>query len=131
MKITINYFIFAIIAIVINIGSQDLFIRFYWGPHQIFISILVGTLVGLMVKYILDKKYIFKFQADSLGKDTRTFILYSLMGMVTTLIFWGGELGFHYLYGTRFFRYLGGGIGLAIGYWVKYYLDRRFVFKLR
>ena len=50
------------------------------------------------------------------------------MGVVTTLIFWGFEFTFEYLFRTKFMRYLGAVIGLSIGYFIKYNLDRRFVF---
>lgn len=60
--------------------------------------------------------------------DGKKFILYSSMGVVTTLIFWGTELGFEFIFATKFMRYIGGIIGLTIGYTVKYHLDKRFVF---
>ncbi|HSB97219.1 MAG TPA: GtrA family protein, partial [Spongiibacteraceae bacterium] len=60
--------------------------------------------------------------------ETRTFVIYTFMGAFTTLIFWGFEFGFHYLFQAKELRYLGGVIGLAIGYATKYQLDKRFVF---
>jgi len=51
------------------------------------------------------------------------------MGLATTLIFWGFEFSFHYFFETKEMRYLGGVIGLAIGYLTKYHLDKRFVFR--
>ena len=51
------------------------------------------------------------------------------MGVVTTVIFWGVEFGFQAMIGTREMRYLGGVIGLAIGYLAKYRLDKRFVYR--
>ena len=50
------------------------------------------------------------------------------MGLVTTAIFWGFEFTFDAIYQTKEMRYVGGVIGLAIGYYVKYQLDKRFVF---
>jgi hypothetical protein len=44
------------------------------------------------------------------------------------LIFWGFEFTFEYLFETKALRYLGGVIGLCIGYVVKYQLDKRYVF---
>lgn len=128
-KLAINYFIFAIIATVANICTQDLFVRAYGGRFDILASVIVGTGVGLVVKYILDKKYIFRFRARSVAHDTHTFILYTAMGLATTVIFWGFEFGFHHLFQTREMRYLGGATGLAIGYVVKYQLDKRYVFR--
>ena len=79
---------------------------------------------------MLDKRYIFRFQARDAKHDGRTFFLYSLMGLATTVLFWGCEFGFHYLFETREMRYLGGIIGLAIGYLTKYQLDKRYVFRV-
>lgn len=63
-------------------------------------------------------------------KDFQTFLLYSSMGIVTTLIFWGFELGFYFLFlEWELAKYIGGLIGLFIGYTIKYFLDKRFVFK--
>lgn len=128
-KLAINYASFALIATVANIGAQDLVIRTYSGAFDILASVVVGTGVGLVVKYILDKRYIFRFQARSVAHDTQTFALYTVMGLVTTVIFWGFEFGFHHIFETKEMRYLGGIFGLAIGYLTKYRLDKRYVFR--
>ena len=52
------------------------------------------------------------------------------MGILTTMIFWGFELGFHYFFQTKEMRYLGGILGLMIGYICKYHLDKHYVFKM-
>jgi hypothetical protein len=44
-------------------------------------------------------------------------------------VFWGFEFGFNSAFQDKNMRYLGGLIGLAIGYWAKYHLDKRFVFR--
>ncbi|WP_312550450.1 GtrA family protein [Massilia sp.] len=128
MKLPLTYAFLALIATGVNIGTQDLVNGLYSGPYGVIGSMLLGTGVGLVVKYVLDKRYIFAFQARDIAHDTRTFGLYTLMGLLTTAIFWGMELGFDHLFGTEHMRYLGGVIGLAIGYVAKYYLDKRFVF---
>lgn len=128
-KLALKYAIFALIATAANIGSQELFIQIYDGIFNILASIIVGTGVGLIVKYGLDKNYIFRYQVHSIAHDTQTFVLYAVMGLLTTVIFWGFEFGFHYLFETKEMRYLGGVIGLAIGYLSKYHLDKRYVFR--
>ncbi len=128
-KLAINYAIFALIATAANIGAQDLVIRTYSGAFDILASVVVGTGVGLVVKYILDKRYIFRFRARNVDHDTQTFALYTVMGLATTVIFWGFEFGFHHIFETKEMRYLGGVIGLAIGYLTKYHLDKRYVFR--
>lgn len=127
--LAISYGIFALIATVANIGTQDLFTRLYNGPWHIASSMVLGTGVGLVVKYVLDKRYIFRFHTTSVAHDTRTFALYALMGLITTAVFWGFEWGFHWIFETKEMRYLGGVIGLAIGYLSKYHLDKRYVFR--
>ncbi len=128
-KIALMYTIFALFATVANIGSQEIAITLYQGSFTIMLSILVGTAVGLVLKYWLDKRYIFKYQTQSIQHGSKTFTLYTIMGIVTTFIFWGFELAFDAIYGTKEMRYVGGVIGLAIGYYVKYQLDKRYVFK--
>lgn len=112
-----------------NFGGQESVIRLYQGSYAVTLSMFVGTGVGLLVKYVLDKRFIFRFKAQSTAHDTQTFLLYSLMGVATTVIFWGFEYAFDFIFQTKELRYLGGAIGLAIGYLVKYWLDKRFVFK--
>ena len=130
MKLAFTYSILALIATAANIGAQDLTLRCYRGAFDVVLSVAVGTGVGLVVKYILDKRYIFRFRARNAVHDGKTFMLYTLMGLVTTFIFWGFEFGFNYLFETKEMRYLGGIIGLAIGYLTKYHLDKRFVFRV-
>ena len=119
---------FAILAMAANIGAQDVAIRLYDRAYAVTLSVMVGTAIGLLVKYLLDKRYIFRYQVRGLSHDTQTFLLYSLMGVITTLVFWSFEFAFHYLFEIKAMRYLGGIIGLAIGYMAKYQLDKRFVF---
>jgi len=124
----LNYVIFALIARASNIGTQDFVISIYDGAFNIPASVCVGTGAGLIVKYILDKRYIFCFRAHNVAHDTKTFALYAVMGLATTLVFWGFEFGFQYIFETKEMRYIGGIIGLAVGYLTKYQLDKRYVF---
>lgn len=90
-NLAISYAMFALIATIVNIGAQELVIRIYHGPFDLIVSIIVGTGVGLVVKYILDKYYIFRFQTRNLIHNTQIFVLYTFMGLATTTIFWGFE----------------------------------------
>jgi putative flippase GtrA len=128
MKLAILYAIFASIATVTNIGAQDLSLHVYAGAYALPVSIFIGTGVGLVVKYVLDKRYIFQFRTQSQAHNGRTFMLYTAMGLLTTAIFWGFEALFQILFQTREMRYLGAVLGLSLGYILKYRLDRRFVF---
>lgn len=129
IKLAILYTLFAVIATFCNILAQDVFSYIYSGTFYIFISIVIGTGVGLVIKYVLDKKYIFKYKTQGLKHDGQIFVIYTMMGIFTTVIFWGFEFGFHAMFGTKEMRYVGAVIGLMIGYICKYYLDKNFVFR--
>jgi putative flippase GtrA len=111
-----------------NLVAQALVMYFYFNSHAILLSMLVGTGVGLITKYILDKRHIFAFKSENLVHDGKLFFLYSLMGIFTTTLFWIMEYGFQWIFATEPMRYIGGAIGLIIGYLIKYHLDKQFVF---
>ncbi len=75
-----------------------------------------GTIIGLLIKYILDKKLIFYYSTSSKKEDAKKFIFYSSLGLFTTIIFWGTELLFNYVFLYAWSKYLGAVIGLTIGY---------------
>ena len=134
MQIALLYVLFALVATAANIGAQALWLEIavllplaQW-LATVPVSMAAGTLVGLVVKYILDKRYIFRFKVENAAHDSRVFVLYSVMGILTTVIFWGTELLFDWIFKTDFMRYTGGVIGLAIGYAAKYHLDKKYVF---
>lgn len=131
MPIALLYTTFAVISIAANLGCQWLSSQIYTGPYRIAVSMLIGTGVGLVMKYSLDKRWIFRFQAVSVRHEVNTFVLYSLVGGGTTLIFWGMEVLFHWMFVGENMRYLGGLVGLIIGYIVKYMLDKRLVFSTK
>lgn len=128
VTVAVLYTLFAVISTAINIGAQMLSMWFYKGLYAVELSILAGTAAGLPLRYILEKKHIFKFESDNIAHDGRLFVLYSFMGVFTTAIFWGVEYAFQWLFGTDTMRYLGGVIGLSIGFYVKYQLDKKYVF---
>lgn len=125
----LRYILFAIISTLVNLGFQYLSFALYSGYMSLYLAMFIGTLAGLVLKYILDKRYIFGYEAKDKKDDGKKFFLYSLMGVFTTFIFWGFEIGFEYFFANEYAKYLGATIGLSIGYIVKYYLDKKFVFK--
>ena len=127
-KIAVLYSLFAGLSTVANIGSQMLSMLIYSGVYALEVSIFIGTLAGLPLRYFLEKRYIFSFNSKNIKHDGQLFILYSLMGVFTTAIFWGTEYVFHLIFTTDVMRYIGGVLGLSIGYYIKYQLDKRFVF---
>lgn len=133
MRIAVLYVLFAVLATASNLAAQAMVHVFappqaglaglaYWG------ALAFGTGVGLVVKYILDKRWIFFDASRGLAAHGRRFSLYTLMGIATTVIFWGVQSAAFAIFGTRLMLYVGGALGLAIGYVVKYWLDKRFVF---
>jgi putative flippase GtrA len=127
-KIAVLYSLFAGLSTGVNVGSQMLSMLIYSGLYSVEISIFIGTLAGLPLRYFLEKRYIFSFQSKNVKHDGRLFILYSFMGVFTTAIFWGTEYAFHLIFTSDVMRYIGGVLGLSIGYYIKYQLDKRFVF---
>jgi len=126
--LAIKYSLFAIISTIFNISFQYISNHLYSGFASLYIAIFIGTLAGLIPKYILDKRYIFYHQTDSRRDNIKKFGLYTLMSVFTTIIFWGTEIGFDFIFHNDNAKYLGAIIGLSVGYVVKYFLDKKFVF---
>lgn len=124
-----KYILFAVIATAINLICQWVVFSLYEGLYVLWFALLVGTLAGLIAKYILDKHWIFYDVTTTGAQNIQKFGLYSLMGVVTTVIFWGTEMLFYTYVPIEHAQYLGGVIGLAIGYIVKYWLDKKYVFQ--
>ena len=129
MLLVLKYSFFALIATIINLFTQFISFAIYSQNFSLYIAMFFGTLTGLIAKYILDKKYIFYYVVKDKKENSQKFILYSIMGVFTTLIFWGFEIGFDYIFDSEIAKYIGAIIGLSIGYITKYFLDKKFVFK--
>lgn len=129
--LVVKYTLFAVIATLINLLFQYFSFQVYSGYASLYVAMLIGTLVGLVTKYILDKKYIFYHMSLDRKDDARKFAIYSLMGVFTTFIFWGTEIAFNALFESSYAKYVGATLGLAVGYVVKYFLDKTFVFIYR
>jgi len=112
----------------VNIVCQALTFSIYGGSHAIQLSVLVGTAVPLPIKYVLEKRLVFGFNADGVHHDARLMVLYTFFGGFTTLLFWATECAFQVSFGTETMRYVGAAIGLTAGYILRYQLDKRFVF---
>jgi len=126
--IVIKYSIFALISTLFNLLFQYISFSIYGGFGSLYLAMFIGTLAGLITKYILDKKFIFYHKPKDKKDDAKKFALYSLMGVFTTIIFWGTEIAFDKIFDDPNAKYLGAVIGLSIGYIIKYFLDKRFVF---
>ncbi|MHA1230736.1 MAG: GtrA family protein [Candidatus Helarchaeota archaeon] len=113
------YVLYSIIsagACIIYIGVQ------YLVGYDILFPILAGG-ASLTIKKILDQEY-----ATFFRERLREIILYGFFAIFTTLIFWGVQYLLTIIIGEEY--YIGAGaIGLAIGYTVKFILDKLYVFK--
>ncbi|WP_417211082.1 GtrA family protein [Antarctobacter sp.] len=124
----LRYAGFAVLATLANLGVQRLVLMGGDSGAAFALAVAVGTLAGLVVKYALDKRWIFFDDASGLRAHGRKFTLYTIMGIVTTAIFWGTETAFWLIWHSDQMREAGAVIGLIVGYVIKYNLDRRFVF---
>lgn len=125
----LRYALFALLATILNLAIQYGSFLVYNGYLSLFVAMFFGTLSGLVLKYILDKKYIFFHTPKNKKDDGKKFLIYSFMGLFTTAIFWLFEMAFDALFAGELAKYAGAVVGLSIGYAIKYYLDKRFVFK--
>ena len=130
MRIVVIYSLFAAIAIAANLATQAVVDWIDPTPFRFWTALVAGTGVGLVVKYLLDKQYVFEAHhlkdASDIGKS---FLRYAATGLLTTGVFWGLQIAFHHGFPNwTTAKYVGGGIGLIIGYVWKYRLDRQFTF---
>lgn len=126
----LRYVLFAVLATLANLLTQEATIRL--SPvAPLTLSILMGTAAGFVLKYMLDKKWVFDDSYDGHKQELQKITLYGAFSVLTTLIFWGFEIAFWSLWKTDFAKYSGAVLGLAVGYAAKFVLDRSFVFKER
>ena len=127
-KVTL-YIIFALIATFANLLTQRVILAFNTTTLYFIVALLLGTLVGLLIKFFLDKNWIFSDSTRGIKSQGRKFGIYTIMGILSTIIFWGTETFFWLIWQKDDLREFGGLIGLSIGYSIKYRLDKRFVFE--
>lgn len=126
--LVLRYAAFAVIATLANLAVQRAVLLMGDTGMWFAAAVAAGTIAGLGIKYLLDRRWIFHDIATGLRDHGRKFTLYTVMGLVTTAIFWGTETAFWLIWRTDLMRETGAILGLSVGYVVKYNLDRRFVF---
>lgn len=124
----LRYSLFAVIATIANLLAQRAVLAVERSGTTLFAAIVAGTFVGLVVKYLLDRRWIFHDTASGLEAHGYRFTLYTMTGVATTAIFWGSEYLFWTIWQNDAMREVGAVLGLAVGYAVKYRLDRHYVF---
>ena len=127
----LRYAAFAVVATLANLATQRAVLQLGETGGHFAAAVGAGTIVGLVIKYLLDKRWIFYDVETGVKNHSRKFSLYTAMGLITTAIFWGTETAFWLIWQTDMMRELGAILGLSVGYVVKYNLDRRFVFNDR
>ncbi len=124
-----RYVVFAVVAGACNLSSQALASSILPSIPLMF-SIIFGTGVGFVTKYILDKRWIFYDPYEGHQSEVKKISVYGASGVVTTLTFWVVELASWGLWHTSLAKYTGAFFGLLLGNFMKYNLDKRFVFSL-
>lgn len=127
-SLILRYSAFAVFSIFLNLAVQRIVLGICTSQFSFFLAMFAGTLAGLLCKYILDKYWIFSDTSKGLKDNSKKFALYSFMGVFTTIIFWGTESFFYFVWKTELMREIGAILGLSVGYIIKYHLDARFVF---
>ena len=123
------YVLFAVIATATNLAVQRTILSFNNSNLNFIFALFLGTLVGLLIKYFLDKNWIFFDNTKGLKSQIRNFRAYTIMGIVTTIIYWVIETTFWLIWQKDNIRECGALLGLSIGYIIKYKLDKKFVFQ--
>ena len=130
LSLPLRYLLFAVVAGTANLLTQ--FVVFAFSTIEpLATSILTGTIVGFFLKYILDKNWIFFDAYVGARREARKIFLYGAFSVLMTLLFWSFEIAFWKIGGTELAKYLGAAVGLAIGNFAKYLLDRNFTFARR
>lgn len=127
MHRAILYLIFAVVATAANLATQ--FLSFALLNASLVVGMAAGTATGLGVKYLLDKMFVFRVKWQSPTDEIGAMLCYSLTGVATTLLFWGTEYFFNAALDSQSGRYIGAIVGLSMGYYIKYRLDKNFVFR--
>jgi len=127
MSIGFKYILFAILATTVNIFFQYLSFLLIDHKYELYIAILNGTILGMTLKYYLDKNFIFYYVKKEFN-NKNIFFLYIFTSIFTTIIFWAIELWFSYYVKINYSEYLGALVGLTLGYSLKYLLDKQLVF---
>lgn len=127
-QLVFRYVVFSIVATGLNLLTQRIVLMGLDQSYELLFAMLAGTTIGLVVKFLLDAKWIFYVGLSGAKTQSKRFGLYSLLGVFTTGIFWGAETLFWLIWTTERARETGAILGLTIGYVMKYKLDKRFVF---
>lgn len=136
------YILFAVISVVLNMliqltvynlltltGLDLLYISIYKNIDILtFIKMGTATVGAFVFKFFVDKLFIFKDRTENISAGLLQVIIYGLFAVFTTAIFYASQLSFKLLFVFDYSEYIGGALGLTLGYTVKFLLDRKYVF---
>ena len=128
MNTIIKYILFSFISMLINIISQRIIFTLNSSEHVFTLAIITGTITGFISKYYFDKNFVFKDKTLLILDKSKQILKYAYFAVFTTLIFLTTEYLFWIIYNTHSAREIGAVIGLSIGYYLKYILDKKYVF---
>lgn len=126
----IRYVLFAVVSGIANLGAQEIVVRLLplW---PVMVSVLAGTGIGFFVKYVLEKRWVFLDEYETHAAEIRKLAIYGFFGIGTTILFWSVEMGAWHIWQTSEAKYAGAVVGLSLGNWIKYLLDKHYVFGRR
>lgn len=116
------YFLFAFLSSIVNLIGQHIFLIYF---ENLFLAVVCGSAGALIFKYVLDSSIVFE---NSRELNLKTFITYAFIGACLTPIIWIVEVSFLNLFGTVLMRDVGALIGISLAYYIKYEMDKRYVF---
>lgn len=119
------YVLFAGAAVGLNVLVQRLVFAVYHGPQTIVVAMVVGAGVALTAKYFLDRKWVLGVRHAA---DEEEIIKYAMAGATITLVFFAFQYTIWIFYQTDLARDIGIVLGMAVGYLIKFLIDRKFVF---
>lgn len=117
-----RYILFCLISIFLNLLTQEFFLIFF---NSYVISILFGTVIGFLIKFYLDKNFIF---LKSSSFSFNQLFTYTFTAIFSTIIFWSVEIFFLIYFQNNMMKILGGFLGLILGYTLKFKLDYKLTF---
>ncbi len=139
------YFLFAVIAAIVNLIVQYIHMEFVSGiicknissgflqqfycpvDGRVLVGAALGVGISYLLKFVLDKFIVFQRSDTDLKQTSREFLKYFAFAiLVTVVIGIGGQYLLYKGFGVNYI--LAGALVLTIGYSVKFLLDRRYVF---
>ena len=118
------YFLFALLASIVNVIGQHIFLNY---NENLFFAVIAGSAAGLVFKYVLDSSIVFEGKKPI---NIRTFIIYAFFRACITPIIWIVEVIFLNTFGTVFMIDVGAFLGLGLVYYINYEMDKRYVFEV-